>query len=102
MEYYNIETTIKIVIIGDSGVGKTNLLNRYTKDTFLENTKSTLGVDFVSIEKEFDESKIKIQFWDTAGQEHFKAIAKTYYKQVIYLTNVCIIFIEIPSFVIII
>jgi small GTP-binding protein len=82
MEYYNIETSIKIVIIGDSGVGKTNLLHRYTQKTFLDNTKSTLGVDFVSFEKIVDKSKVKIQFWDTAGQENFMAIAKTYYKQV--------------------
>ena len=82
MENYNIETSIKIVIIGDSGVGKTNLLHRYTYQKFLENTKSTLGVDFVSMEKIIDNSKVKIQFWDTAGQENFKAIARTYYKQV--------------------
>jgi small GTP-binding protein len=82
MEHYNIETSIKIVIIGDSGVGKTNLLHRYTQNTFLDNTKSTLGVDFVSFEKMIDDSKVKIQFWDTAGQENFMAIAKTYYKQV--------------------
>ena len=82
MELYHIETSIKIVIIGDSGVGKTNLLHRYTKKKFLEDTKSTLGVDFISFEKIIDNSKIKIQFWDTAGQENFMSIAKTYYKQV--------------------
>ena len=82
MEYYNIETAIKIVIIGDSGVGKTNLLHRYTQDKFLDNTKSTLGVDFISFEKVVDKAVVKIQFWDTAGQENFMAIAKTYYKQV--------------------
>ena len=83
MEFFNIDTAIKIVLIGDSAVGKTNLLHRYTDQTFLRNTKSTLGVDFISLEQEIDNAKVKIQFWDTAGQENFRAITKTYYKQVI-------------------
>lgn len=85
MNLLNIDTTIKIVLIGDSGVGKTNLLHRYTDQTFLQNTKSTLGVDFISLEQEIDDTKVKIQFWDTAGQENFRAITKNYYKQVLHL-----------------
>ena len=89
MDFFNIDTAIKIVLIGDSGVGKTNLLHRYTDQTFLRNTKSTLGVDFISLEQEIDETKVKIQFWDTAGQENFRAITKTYYKQVLpCITNI--------------
>lgn len=82
MDYYDIDITIKIVLIGESGVGKTNLLHRYTDRKFLENTKSTLGVDFISLDQEIGDSKVKIQFWDTAGQENFRAITKTYYKEV--------------------
>ena len=82
MEFYNIETVIKIVIVGDSGVGKTNLLHRYTDKKFLENTKGTLGVDFHSLTKIIDDTQVKIQFWDTAGQENYHAIVTNYYKQV--------------------
>ena len=82
MDYYDIDITIKIVLIGESGVGKTNLLHRYTDRKFLENTKSTLGVDFISLDQEIGDSKVKVQFWDTAGQENFRAITKTYYKEV--------------------
>ena len=87
MDLINIDTAIKIVLIGDSGVGKTNLLHRYTDQTFLKNTKSTLGVDFISLEQEIDDAKVKIQFWDTAGQENFRAITKTYYKTVPSIRN---------------
>ena len=91
MEVLNIDTAIKIVLIGDSGVGKTNLLHRYTDEKFLENTKSTLGVDFISLEQQIEKSKVKIQFWDTAGQENFRAITKTYYKQVNLPRNISFI-----------
>lgn len=92
MDYYDIDITIKIVLIGESGVGKTNLLHRYTDRKFLENTKSTLGVDFISLDQEIGDSKVKVQFWDTAGQENFRAITKTYYKEVI-LKNLFYIYI---------
>lgn len=81
-QMYDIETVIKIVIVGDSGVGKTNLLHRYTDKKFLENTKGTLGVDFHSMTKTMGKSLVKIQFWDTAGQENYHAIVTNYYKQV--------------------
>lgn len=58
---------LKIVLLGDSGVGKTNLLNWYVKETFSENTKNTIGVDFFSKELKIDDDSVKIQFWDTAG-----------------------------------
>ena len=65
----------KIVLVGDSGVGKTNLLLRYTEDTFVADSKSTIGVDFSSkIVVTKSGERVKVQFWDTAGQERFKSI----------------------------
>ena len=70
----------KIVILGDSGVGKTNLLSRFTKNSFNENTRNTIGVDFSAVDTKINKKSVKAQFWDTAGQEKYRAIASAYYK----------------------
>ena len=70
----------KIVLIGDSGVGKTNLLGRYLKKEYKEETKATVGVEFGEKKYELNGLKIKAQIWDTAGQERYKAIISMYYK----------------------
>ena len=70
----------KMILIGDSGVGKTNILNRYINNTFSETTKSTVGVELGTKVEEYNNTKIKVQIWDTAGQERYKSITKTYYK----------------------
>ena len=67
MKYDGIEQLLKIVLVGDSGVGKTNLLSRYTRDVFDVNTRNTIGVDFSASDLKFDDSTVKVQFWDTAG-----------------------------------
>jgi Ras-related protein Rab-11A len=70
----------KIVIIGDSGVGKSNLLSRYLKNEFSLDTKSTVGVEFATQKLEIQNFKVKVQIWDTAGQERYKSITNAYYK----------------------
>ena len=70
----------KIVIIGDSGVGKSNLLSRYLKNEFSLDTKSTVGVEFATQRLEIQNFKVKVQIWDTAGQERYKSITNAYYK----------------------
>lgn len=70
----------KVVLIGDSGVGKTNILSRYVRDEFSIETKSTVGVEFGSKIIKSNSSLIKVQIWDTAGQERYKAITNAYYK----------------------
>ena len=72
--------TYKIVLIGDSGVGKSNLLCRYTKDTFISEIKSTLGVEFACRTLTLPSHTIVAQIWDTAGQERYSSITKAYYK----------------------
>ena len=71
---------IKVVIIGDSGVGKTNLLKRFITNTFSEDTKATVGVEFMSRTYKIDKYIFKVEIWDTAGQERYKSITAVYYK----------------------
>ena len=74
--------SIKIVLIGDSGVGKTTLVNRYVMDTFDPFEPPTLSGGFRTKEVVFEElkTKVSLQIWDTAGQERFKALVENYYK----------------------
>ena len=76
----DVDHLIKVVLVGDSGVGKTNVLTRFINDTFSEDSKNTVGVDFCAIDLELNAKKVKVQFWDTAGQEKYRAIANAYYK----------------------
>ncbi|EAX90728.1 guanine nucleotide regulatory protein, putative [Trichomonas vaginalis G3] len=71
---------LKIVLIGDSGVGKTNLLARFTRDQFNPESKSTIGVEFASKTMQIEGKTIKAQIWDTAGQERYRAITSAYYR----------------------
>lgn len=70
----------KLLLIGDSGCGKSCLLLRYSEDSYRENFISTIGVDFKISSEEIDSKRIKLQIWDTAGQERFAAITKSYYR----------------------
>lgn len=70
----------KLVLIGDSGVGKSNLLSRFTKNEFNLESKSTIGVEFATKSLKFDGKVIKAQIWDTAGQERYRAITSAYYR----------------------
>jgi len=73
----------KIVLVGDSGVGKSNLLSRYTKNVFHEDTTSTIGVEFFVKNVTVDDVTIKAQIWDTAGQERYRAITSAYYRSAV-------------------
>ncbi|KAF2076641.1 hypothetical protein CYY_002070 [Polysphondylium violaceum] len=74
------EYIFKIVIIGDSAVGKSNLLNRFTRNEFTDKTKATIGVDFGTKSIEIDGAVVTAQCWDTAGQERFRAVTSGYYR----------------------
>lgn len=71
---------LKILIIGDSGTGKTTLLNVHTGGTYHENELGTVGVDFKRSVYFVDGQRIDVQLWDTAGQERFRSITRAYYK----------------------
>jgi Ras-related protein Rab-1A len=79
-EETNYENIFKILLIGDSGVGKSCLLLRYTDNTFSDNFISTIGVDFKIKTIQLDGQTVKLQIWDTAGQERFKTITSSYYR----------------------
>ncbi|XAR49528.1 hypothetical protein NMG60_11032763 [Bertholletia excelsa] len=70
----------KLVLIGDSGVGKSNLLSRFTRNEFNLESKSTIGVEFATKTLGIDGKVIKAQIWDTAGQERYRAITSAYYR----------------------
>jgi len=80
MSEEDYDMIFKVVLIGDSGVGKTNLLSRYLKNEFSFDSKTTVGVEFGAKRMEIDGVKIKAQIWDTAGQERFRSITNAYYK----------------------
>ncbi|KAL7205418.1 hypothetical protein ACSBR2_018377 [Camellia fascicularis] len=73
------EYLFKIVVIGDSTVGKSNLLSRFARDEFDLHSKATVGIEFQTQVMELDGKEIKAQFWDTAGQERFRAVTFAYY-----------------------
>jgi len=71
---------IKLLLIGDSGVGKSCLLLRFSDDSFTHNFIATIGIDFKVKTIDLDGKKIKLQIWDTAGQERFHTITTAYYR----------------------
>lgn len=70
----------KIVLIGDSGVGKSNLLSRFARNEFNLESKATIGVEFAQKTVKIDGKNVKAQIWDTAGQERYRAITSAYYR----------------------
>ena len=76
-EYHMI---FKIILVGDSFVGKTNILGKYLNNEFSEDTKATVGVEFGNKVYNFDGKIVKAQIWDTAGQERYKSITNAYFK----------------------
>ena len=70
----------KLVVVGDSGVGKTNLIKRFINNEFKSDSKATVGVEFLSKNFIINKEIFKIEIWDTAGQERYKSITTAYYK----------------------
>lgn len=70
----------KIVLVGESAVGKSNLLARFARDEFYPNSKSTIGVEFQTQKMIINGKEVKAQIWDTAGQERFRAVTSAYYR----------------------
>jgi len=76
----DILTTLKLLIIGESGVGKSSLLLRFTEDNFDPEQTLTIGVDFKTKRLTIDGNTVKLAIWDTAGQERFRTLTPSYYR----------------------
>ncbi|XP_063701928.1 ras-related protein Rab-23 [Culicoides brevitarsis] len=80
MREEELETAIKVVIVGNGGVGKSSMIQRYCKGIYTKDYKKTIGVDFLERQIEIEGEDMRIMVWDTAGQEEFDAITKAYYR----------------------
>lgn len=80
MDSQDPDYLIKIVLIGDSGVGKSNLLSQFARNQFNPDSKTTIGVEFATKSIKIKNKTVKAQIWDTAGQERYRAITSAYYK----------------------
>jgi small GTP-binding protein len=74
------EHLFKVILIGDWGVGKSNIILRITQDAFDPDSRTTIGVEFSQKVLEFNKKKTIVQIWDTAGQDRYKAITSAYYR----------------------
>ena len=74
------DKTIQLLVIGDSSVGKTSLITRYTNGTFKEEYLATVGLDYYSKVEAINNQTINIKLWDTAGQERYKALTQNYFR----------------------
>merc|ERR1712151_935403 len=73
-------TLLKVIILGDSGVGKTSLMNQYVNKKFSNQYKATIGADFLTKEVMVDDRLVTMQIWDTAGQERFQSLGVAFYR----------------------
>ena len=80
MDKDSYDFLFKLILIGDSSVGKSNILLKYLKGEFNPNSKATVGVEFGTKSVEIENKRIKIQIWDTAGQERYRSITSAYYR----------------------
>jgi len=84
----------KVVIIGDAAVGKTSLVTRITQNKFISNMNSTIGASFTSCDLNIENKNIRLNIWDTAGQEKFRSMVSMYYRN----ANFCIIVFDITKY----
>eukprot|EP00298_Acanthocystis_sp_HF-20_P028317 c7010_g1_i1.p1 GENE.c7010_g1_i1~~c7010_g1_i1.p1 ORF type:complete len:212 (+),score=66.07 c7010_g1_i1:28-636(+) len=71
---------LKVIILGDSGVGKTSLMNQYVNKKFSNQYKATIGADFLTKEVVIEDRLVTMQIWDTAGQERFQSLGVAFYR----------------------
>lgn len=76
----NRRALLKVIILGDSGVGKTSLMERYVNKSWTAQYKATIGADFLTKDVDIDETIVTLQIWDTAGQERFQSLGNSFYR----------------------
>ncbi|GAA5926256.1 Rab family GTPase YPT7 [Sporobolomyces koalae] len=84
---------LKVIILGDSGVGKTSLMNQYVNKRFSNQYKATIGADFLTKEVVVDDRLVTMQLWDTAGQERFQSLGVAFYRG----ADVCVLVYDVNS-----
>lgn len=77
---YDYDYVIKLLLIGNSAVGKSSIITRYVEDSFTSSFISTIGIDFKIKTVMYNDKKVKLMIWDTAGQERFRTINTAYYR----------------------
>ena len=77
---YDISYSVKFIIVGDSSVGKSNILLRFSRNVFDHGHQATLGIEFANKHLIYNNTDYLIQIWDTAGQENFRSVTRAYYK----------------------
>jgi Ras-related protein Rab-11A len=80
IESINEDYLFKIIVVGDCGVGKSNILSKYSKNIFNKSSQITMGVELITKYYKYENKIIKVNIWDTAGQEKFTSLIPTYYK----------------------
>jgi len=80
MSQHRKKVLLKVIILGDSGVGKTSLMNQYVNKKFSKQYKATIGADFLTKEVMIDDKLVTMQIWDTAGQERFQSLGVAFYR----------------------
>ncbi len=93
MQADDFELLLKVIIVGESGVGKTQLLHRYVDGTFDESLKNTVGVDIKNMSRSYEGGMAKVHFYDTAGQERFRAVTRSNFQN----SNVAIVVYDVTS-----
>lgn len=84
---------LKVIVLGDSGVGKTSILNRFVKQEFSQSYRATVGADFLFKEFNVDGKAVSLQLWDTAGQERFQSLGNAFYRG----TDCCLLVFDITN-----
>jgi Ras-related protein Rab-11B len=92
-DIHDTDLVVKLVMVGDSGVGKSNLVLRWTENVFYEQTMPTVGVEYALKMINLNGKRIKVQIWDTAGHERFRAITSAYYRA----TQGCVLVYDVTS-----
>ena len=82
-EYGDDSDALKCIVIGSSGVGKTALTKRLVENSFSEHMQSTIGIGYEFTTIEVDDRPVKLNVWDTAGQEKFRSISRAYYREAV-------------------
>ena len=83
MSKTNVKHTFKFLLVGNGNVGKTSIVRRMCRGDFISNPEATIGVEFMTKMFSIDDNQVKLQIWDTAGQEKYRSVGKAYYRNAI-------------------